>query len=110
MAAEQVYRFLNSAEDFQAREVSVLLRCLQLTRMEALLLRLRWALAAGQLWPADAFRLLDAWAKLEMLPGNFHREPMNPQGYSGSERYWCNAQGDRGLGSLQESVVIERSQ
>lgn len=98
--AEQVFRFLNSAEDFQAREVSVLLRCLQLTRMEdrlpwwldvracrrrshrpwqkcavakvfqktdefedwgtkALLLRLRWTLAAAQLWPADAFRLLD---------------------------------------------------
>lgn len=27
---------------------------------EALLLRLRWALAAHQLWPADAFRLFDA--------------------------------------------------
>ncbi|CAK9037999.1 unnamed protein product [Durusdinium trenchii] len=99
-AAEQVFRFLNSAEDFQAREVSVLLRTLQLTRVEnrlpwwldvracrrrshrpwqrcplakvfqtvdelddwatkALLLRLRWALAAHQLWPADAFRLMD---------------------------------------------------
>ncbi|CAJ1349244.1 unnamed protein product [Effrenium voratum] len=97
--AEQLFRFLNSVEDFQAREVSVLLRALQLTRMEdrlpwwldtrgcrrrshrpwqrmpvakvflqqdeyedwatkALLLRLRWALAAQQLWPADAFRLL----------------------------------------------------
>ncbi|CAJ1376908.1 unnamed protein product, partial [Effrenium voratum] len=99
--AEQLFRFLNSVEDFQAREVSVLLRALQLTRMEdrlpwwldtrgcrrrshrpwqrmpvakvflqqdeyedwatkALLLRLRWALAAQQLWPADAFRLWDS--------------------------------------------------
>jgi len=38
-AAEQIFRFLNNAEDFQAPEVSVLLRCLQLTRMEN---RLPW--------------------------------------------------------------------
>jgi len=99
-AAEQIYRFLNSAEDFQAREINVLLRSMQLTRLQdrlpwwldvracrrrshrpwsrlplakvfsradefeewatkALLLRIRWSLAAQQLWPADAFRLMD---------------------------------------------------
>ena len=34
---------------------------------EALLLRLRWTLAAAQLWPADAFRLLDARLKSSMF-------------------------------------------
>ncbi|CAE7712186.1 aarA [Symbiodinium sp. CCMP2592] len=99
-AAEQLLRFLDSAEDFQAREVSVLLRSLQLTRTQdrlpwwldvracrrrahrhwqrlavskiflqtdefedwatkALLLRLRWTLAAQRLWPSDAFRFMD---------------------------------------------------
>eukprot|EP00439_Symbiodinium_sp_Y106_P042523 s858_g5.t1 len=99
-AAEQLLRFLDSAEDFQAREVSVLLRSLQLTRTQdrlpwwldvracrrrahrhwqrlavskiflqtdefedwatkALLLRLRWMLAAQRLWPSDAFRFMD---------------------------------------------------
>ena len=32
---------------------------MQAAEAEALLLRLRWALAAHQLWPADAFRLFD---------------------------------------------------
>eukprot|EP00931_Biecheleriopsis_adriatica_P057118 TRINITY_DN33879_c0_g1_i1.p1 TRINITY_DN33879_c0_g1~~TRINITY_DN33879_c0_g1_i1.p1 ORF type:complete len:3259 (+),score=710.44 TRINITY_DN33879_c0_g1_i1:1294-9777(+) len=99
-AAEQMLRFLNSSEDFQAREVNILLRSMQFTRLQdrlpwwldvracrrrshrpwqrlsvskvltradefedwatkALLLRLRWSLAAQQLWPADAFRLMD---------------------------------------------------
>ncbi|CAE7254425.1 CPK24 [Symbiodinium natans] len=99
-AAEQLLRFLNSAEDFQAREVNVLLRSMQLTRTQdrlpwwldvracrrrahrhwnrlavskvfmqmdefedwatkALLLRVRWALAAQRLWPSDAFRFMD---------------------------------------------------
>ena len=37
-----------------------------LTSGEALLLRLRWTLAAAQLWPADAFRLLDARLKTQV--------------------------------------------
>jgi len=36
---------------------------------EALLLRLRWTLAAAQLWPADAFRLLDARLKRQLGMG-----------------------------------------
>jgi hypothetical protein len=37
---------------------------------EALLLRLRWTLAAAQLWPADAFRLLDARLKRQLSQFN----------------------------------------
>eukprot|EP00930_Biecheleria_cincta_P042954 TRINITY_DN29551_c0_g1_i1.p1 TRINITY_DN29551_c0_g1~~TRINITY_DN29551_c0_g1_i1.p1 ORF type:complete len:4122 (-),score=701.34 TRINITY_DN29551_c0_g1_i1:256-12621(-) len=99
-AAEQIFRFLNCAEDFQANEINVLLRSMQSTRLQdrlpwwtdvracrrrshrpwqrlalakvfttadeseewaakALLLRTRWSMAAQQLWPADAFRLMD---------------------------------------------------
>eukprot|EP00933_Yihiella_yeosuensis_P085128 TRINITY_DN99929_c0_g1_i1.p1 TRINITY_DN99929_c0_g1~~TRINITY_DN99929_c0_g1_i1.p1 ORF type:complete len:573 (-),score=106.86 TRINITY_DN99929_c0_g1_i1:209-1927(-) len=99
-AMEQTLRFLNNAEDFQARELHVLLRSMQLTRLQdrlpwwqdvracrrrsakpwhrlslsqvftqqdefidwatkALLLRVRWALAAQKMWPGDAFRIMD---------------------------------------------------